>query len=34
MGNFAIIILVQASFFILNRNSLSIYLIKEFLSVN
>jgi len=34
MGNFTIIILVQASFSILNRNSLFILFIREFPLVN
>jgi len=34
MGNFTVIILVQASFSILNGNNLFIFFIKEFPSVN
>jgi len=34
MGNFTVIILIQASFSILNRNSLFILFIKEFLLIN
>jgi len=34
MGDFTVIILIQASFFILYKNSLFILFIREFPSVN